>query len=209
MFERAFASYGLPETIRSDNGTPFASAGVTGLIRLGVWWAKLGIRHERIQPGKPQQNGRHERFHLTLKEAMEPTEPDRVAQASRFEAFRIDYNEERPHEALGQTPPAHHYTPSPRQLPERLADPEYPREADVRRVRSRGEIRWAGGLIYVSEALIGELVAIEEIADGELRMRFFDTPLAVLDLRQKRLRRLGVPARGHAQSSNLSPIYPV
>jgi transposase InsO family protein len=209
VFERAFATYGLPDTIRSDNGAPFAAAGVVGMTRLGVWWAKLGIRHERTQPGKPQQNGRHERFHLTLREAMEPPARDRESQAERFEAFRIDYNQERPHEALGQTPPADHYRPSSRQLPEKLPEPDYPREADVRRVRSSGEIRWAGGLVYVSMALIGELVAIEEIADGELRMRFFDTPLAVLDLRQKRLRRLGVPARGHTQSRNLSPIYPV
>ncbi|WP_225421613.1 DDE-type integrase/transposase/recombinase, partial [Sphingomonas parva] len=91
VFERVFAAYGLPEMIRSDNGTPFASAGVVGMTKLGVWWAKLGIRHERIMPGKPQQNGRHERFHLTLKEAMEPPSTDRAAQVQRFEAFRAYY----------------------------------------------------------------------------------------------------------------------
>ena len=205
VFERAFEAYGLPETIRSDNGSPFASAGITGLTALGVWWAKLGIRHERIAPGRPQQNGRHERFHLTLKEAMEPPPPDRAAQAARFEAFRSDYNEERPHQALGQTAPERHYQASPRPLPAALPEPDYPSHADIRRVRSNGEIKWAGATLYVSEALIGELVAIEETENGELQMRFYDKPIAVIDTRQKRLRRLGVPARGHAQPVKVSP----
>jgi transposase InsO family protein len=199
IFERAFEEYGLPETIRSDNGSPFASVGVTGLTQLSVWWIKLGIRHERIAPGRPQQNGRHERFHLTLKEAMEPSPPDRAAQAARFEAFRLEYNEERPHQALGQTPPARHYIPSPRALPSRLPEPDYPSDAKIRRVRSTGDIRWAGALLYVSEALIGELVAIEETEIGELKMRFYDKPIAIIDTRRKRLRRLGVPARGHPE----------
>ncbi len=209
VFERAFERFGLPETILSDNGSPFASAGVTGLTRLGVWWAKLGIRHERIVPGRPQQNGRHERFHLTLKEAMAPAPADRSAQAAMFEAFRSDYNEERPHQALEQTAPARHYEPSPRALPKPLPEPDYPGEADIRRVRSNGEIKWAGETLYVSEALIGELVAIEETESGELRMRFYAKPIGIIDTRQKKLRRLGVPARGHAHSSKVSPIYPV
>lgn len=209
IFERAFKDYGLPETIRSDNGSPFASAGVTGLTALGVWWAKLGIRHERIVPGRPQQNGRHERFHLTLKEAMEPVSPDRLSQAARFEAFRLDYNHERPHQALGQRCPATVYRRSPRPLPEALPEPDYPSQADIRRVRSSGEIKWGGGMIYVSEALIGEWVAIEETETGELQMRFYDKPIGVIDPRQKRLRRLGVPARGHTKSEKVSPMYPV
>jgi hypothetical protein len=209
VFERAFADHGLPETIRSDNGSPFAAPGIVGLTKLGVWWAKLGIGHERIEPGRPQQNGRHERFHLTLTEAMEPPSPDRVSQAARFEAFRTDYNEERPHEALGQTPPADHYQPSPRPLPAHLPEPDYPREADIRRIRSSGEIKWGGNLLYVSTALVGELVAIEETDNGELRMRFYDTTIGVIDTRQRRLRRLGAPARGRSQPANMSPIYPV
>ncbi|PZR61985.1 MAG: integrase, partial [Stutzerimonas stutzeri] len=194
-FERAFADYGLPEVIRSDNGSPFAANGVTGLTTLSVWWAKLGIRHERTALGRPQQNGRHERFHLTLREAMDPPAADRAAQVARFETFRTYYNEERPHEALEQTPPARHYCRSPRELPSRLSEPNYPQEAVIRRVRSNGEIRWAGELIFVSETLIGEWVAIEELDDGEMRMRFYDTPIATLDPRQKRLFRLRVPAR--------------
>ena len=210
VFERAFAAYGLPEAIRSDNGPPFASTGVTGLTALSVWWARLGIRHERIAPGHPQQNGRHERFHLTLKEAMEPTAPDLATQADRFEAFRSDYNTQRPHQALGQTPPARHYEPSPRPMPERLDEPDYPKQADIRRVRSNGEIKWNGATLFVSSALIGELVAIEETPAGDLLMRFYNTPIGVIDTRQKRLRRLIVPARGDdQQQTNLSPIYPV
>uniref|UniRef100_UPI00166F39EA integrase core domain-containing protein n=1 Tax=Aureimonas glaciei TaxID=1776957 RepID=UPI00166F39EA len=109
LFERAFAEHGLPEVIRSDNGTPFAAAGPTGLTQLSAWWIKLGIRHERIDPGVPQQNGRHERCHLTLLEAMRPPAADRAEQQQRFDAFQADYNSERPHQALGQKPPASLY----------------------------------------------------------------------------------------------------
>lgn len=210
VFTRAFAEYGLPQAIRSDNGPPFASTGVTGLTALGVWWAKLGIRHERITPGCPQQNGRHERFHLTLKEAMEPKAPDIATQARRFEIFRRDYNTERPHEALGQTPPARHYIASTRPLPSRLAEPEYPADFDIRRVRSNGEIKWGGGLIFVSMALIGERVAIEDTPCGQLVMRFYNTPIGVIDTKQRRLIRLLAPARGSQQPNHqLSPTYPV
>ncbi|MGO1076314.1 integrase core domain-containing protein, partial [Inquilinus sp. CA228] len=186
-----------------------ASPGVTGLTRLSAWWAKLGIRHERTAPGKPQQNGRQERFHLTLREAIEPPAADRAAQAARFAEFRAYYNHERPHEALGQTPPARHYQPSPRPLPKRLPEPEYPREADIRRVRSNGEIKWAGDFLFVSEVLVGEWVAIEERETGELRMRFYNTPIGVIDPQQKRLRRVGALARRRPTPTHLSPIYPV
>jgi len=209
IFERAFRAYGLPEVIRSDNGVPFATVGVTGLSALGVLWAKLGIRHERIAPGHPQQNGRHERFHLTLKEAMQPPAFDPAAQAERFTRFKHGYNHERPHQALGQTPPAQHYQPSPRSLPERLPEPDYPPHADIRRVRSSGEIKWGGTMLFVSETLAGEWVAIEELETGEVQMRFDATPIAIIDTRHKRLRRLGLPARGQTQAQKLSPTYPV
>ena len=132
LFERAFREHGLPEVIRSDNGVPFATAGVCGLTALTVWWVKLGIRHERIDPGHPQQNGWHERFHRTLLEAMVPVSPTLEAQEQRFAAFVRDYNEERPHEALGQRPPRSLYQRSRRELPDRLAEPAYPAEAAVR-----------------------------------------------------------------------------
>jgi transposase InsO family protein len=190
IFEAAFEEYGLPEVIRSDNGPPFASTGVTGLTALSVWWIKLGIRPERIDPGRPQQNGRHERFHLTLLEAMRPPEPNRAAQAARFEAFRRDYNHERPHQALSQLPPATFYDPSPRKLPARPDEPNYPAEAAVRSVRSNGDIKWRGQLVHISSALAGETVAVEEDDDGDWCVRFYDHPLGIIDRKQNRLRRL-------------------
>lgn len=189
LLERAFREYGLPQIIRSDNGSPFASSGATGLTALSVWWIKLGIHHERIDPGHPQQNGRHERFHLTLLEAMRPAPPTRAAQARRFSAFARDYNEERPHEALGQRPPASVYQPSPREMPRRLPKPDYPSEAAVRQVRSNGEIKWRGELIHVCSALAGEAVAVEETEDGSWQVRFFDVPVGIIDQQTCKLRR--------------------
>ena len=188
LFERAFREHGLPEVIRSDNGSPFASAGVTGLTRLSAWWARLGIAHERTDPGSPQQNGRHERMHLTLKEAMHPPAPDRAAQARRFEAFARDYNEERPHEALGQRPPAEFYAPAPRQMPARDPEPDYPAGAAVRVVRANGEIRWLGRLVAVSTALAGEPVAVEEDENGDLTLRYYAKPLGRIDPKDMKLR---------------------
>jgi hypothetical protein len=175
--------------IRSDNGPPFATAGVTGLSVLSAWWAKLGVVHERIDPGRPQQNGRHERFHLTLLEAMRPACRNRMEQARRFMAFQRDYNEERPHEALGQKPPASVYRPSPRPMPSRLPEPDYPPEGAVRRVRSNGEIKWRGDLVGISTALVGEFVCIEETDDGQWSVRFYERPLGVIDHVTNRLRR--------------------
>jgi len=202
LFERAFFEYGLPEVIRSDNGPPFASTGPSGLTGLSVWWIKLGLTHERIDPGHPQQNGRHERFHLTLLEAMQPAEPDRAAQERRFAAFARDYNAERPHQALGQRTPASVYRPSPRKMPERLPEPTYPAEAAVRKVRSNGEIKWRGELIAISTALAGEAVAVEETEGAEWRVRFFDVPIGTIDLDKKKLRRLALPARGDGEPAD-------
>jgi len=201
VFERAFRDYGLPEVIRSDNGTPFASTGTTGLTGLSVWWIKLGIKHERIDPGHPQQNGRHERLHLTLLEAMRPPEPNRAAQARRFRAFVRDYNEERPHEALGQRPPASVYQRSSRKMPSRLPEPDYPAEAAVRKVRSNGEIKWQGELIHICSALVGEAVAIEETEAGQWQVRFFETPIGWIDPTKKKLRRLTVPVHGDGEAT--------
>jgi putative transposase len=166
-FERVFCEYGLPDAIRTDNGTPFASIGAGGLSRLAVWWVKLGIYPERIEPGHPEQNGRHERMHLTLKqECCLPPAATPVAQQLRFDAFGRSYNFERPHQALDLRPPGAFYRPSPRPYPVLLEDPCYPAHAAVRRVRSNGEIRWKGKLIFVSEALIGEAVGIRETLVG-------------------------------------------
>ena len=139
--ERVFREYGLPEVIRSDNGSPFASVGLGGLSKLAVWWVKLGIVPERIQPGHPEQNGRLERLHRTLKgEVASPPRRNRREQQRAFDEFRRQYNQERPHEALGQQAPARHYQPSSREYPARVSSPEYPSEAQVRRVRSNGQI---------------------------------------------------------------------
>jgi transposase InsO family protein len=180
VMERAFRTYGLPRVIRSDNGQPFASTGVTGLSRLSVWWIKLGIHPERITPGKPQQNGRLERLHRTLLEAMRPTSPNRAHQARRFQAFRRDYNHERPHQALDQSPPATFYTPSPRPMPRKLADPDYPSAMITRRVRANGEIKILGGSVHISSALAGEGVGIEQTETG-WRVWFYSQPIGLLD----------------------------
>lgn len=181
VFERVFREYGLPLAIRTDNGPPFASVGAGGLSPLSVWWIKLGIMPERIKPGHPEENGRHERFHRTLKEdTMSPPAADPNAQQERCDGFRLVYNNLRPHEALGQVPPASLYTSSPRPYPQHIGDIEYPPMTMVRRVRSNGQIKWHGGLVYVSASLIGELVGITEEKEGWL-VSFGPIPLGLLD----------------------------
>jgi transposase InsO family protein len=172
--ERAFREYGLPQVLRSDNGTPFAMPrGVVGLSRLAVWWLKLGIRPERIAPGCPQQNPRHERLHRTLKqETASPPQRTRCAQQRAFARFRTVYNHERPHEALAQQPPASCYVPSPRPYPARVVSPDYAAPLVVRRVRGDGDIKWRGAHIFLSQALAGEPVGLEEVADGCWRVTF-------------------------------------
>ena len=188
--ERVFRDYGLPRAIRSDNGAPFASLGVGGLSRLGVWWVKLGITPERIEPGQPQQNGRHERMHRTLKaECASPPASDGAAQQRRFTRFREEFNHQRPHEALGQRVPAQHYSSSPRRYPSKLEDPHYPAEYELRRVRTNGGIKWQGELIFISEALIGEVIGIRENYDGDGELYFGPLPLGRIDALTLRLLR--------------------
>ncbi|MBC7284682.1 integrase core domain-containing protein [Hoeflea sp.] len=181
LFRQAFEDHGLPEVIRTDNGSPFASASVTGLTSLSAHWTRLGIRHERIAPGKPQQNGRHERFHLTLKEAMTPPEKSQAEQQRRFDLYRQDYNEERPHEALGQQVPGRFFHKSQRVMPARIPEPDYPAEAKVRRVRSNGEIKWKGSLVFISTAIRADSVALVEIDNDVFEVRFYDRPIGQID----------------------------
>lgn len=149
VFEAAFREYGLPWAIRSDNGTPFASHGIAGLSRLSVWWIRLGIRPERIEPGQPQQNGRHERMHLTLKnETASPSAATVRRQQQRFDAFQEEYNQQRPHEALELATPASKYQPSARPYPARLPEMAYPTEWACRRVRPCGRVRLHGGQFF-------------------------------------------------------------
>jgi putative transposase len=188
-FESVFRTYGLPLAIRTDNGSPFASVGAGGLTRLSAWWVKLGISLERIAPGHPEQNGRHERMHLTLKQdCCQPPAESAAAQQQAFDAFRRVYNSQRPHQALGMQTPASHYQPSPRPYPACLEDPCYPAEASVRRVRSNGEVRWKGNLVFLSEALIREAVAVTETLTG-YAVHFGPVLLGSLDLKGERLLR--------------------
>jgi transposase InsO family protein len=190
--DRLFLEHGLPRAIRSDNGSPFAGSGAGGLTRLSARWAKMGIRLERIYPGKPQQNGRHERMHGTLKaEACAPPAASAPAQQRRFDAFRREFNDERPHEALGQQPPKLFYAPSPRPYPRCLEDPCYGPDEAVRQVRSDGEIKWRGTKVFISAAIVGEAVGIREREDGHWLVRFADVPLALIDRYSGKVARFG------------------
>lgn len=147
--ERLFREHGLPKALRMDNGPPFASSGAGGLTRLAVSWIKLGIRLERIDPGCPQQNGRHERMHRTLKaDTSKPPAESAAEQQARFDRFRRIFNEERPHEALGQVTPASCYRAADRPYPDRIDEPWYDADHQVRRVRTDGSIKWGGELIF-------------------------------------------------------------
>jgi transposase InsO family protein len=183
-FERAFREYGLPLAIRSDNGSPFGSRGPGGLTRLSVWWKKLGIAPHFIHPASPQENGRHERMHRTLKaQTSAPPANNAPEQQTRFDVFRRHYNEERPHEALGQQPPASAYMPSPRAMPPRAEDPWYDADHQARRVRSKGEIKWKNEFVFIGEALVGELVGITELETGDHIVRFCDLDVGLIDHR--------------------------
>jgi putative transposase len=183
LFERVFREYGLPCKIRSDNGAPFASLGLGGLSPLAVWWLRLGISLERIQPGHPEQNGRHERMHRTLKEAIK-IQRTLGRQQRVLDEFRRDYNQERPHEALGQQPPASIYEPSRRDFPSRLLAVSYPDDWLARSVRRKGEIKWRGKHLYVSKSLAGQWVGLQPLAEGLWTIHFMTQPLAILDERK-------------------------
>ena len=197
VFERLFREHGLPAVMRVDNGAPFsAPRGLGGLSGLSVWWLKLGIRPERIAAGRPDQNGCHERLHRTLnEETASPPAASLAAQQRRFDAFRFEYNVIRPHEALGQVPPAQVYAASPRRFPERLREPVYEAGARVKRVSAHGTIRWRGELVHISRALAGEPIGLIETADGDWTVRYFDLDLAVIDRRTLSLRSCGAGGR--------------
>jgi putative transposase len=186
-FERTFRAFGLPRVLRTDNGSPFATTGAGQLSHLAVWWLKLGIHLDRIAPGHPEQNGRHERFHLTLQE--ETTTPPATtpqAQQRRFDRMRRQFNTVRPHEALGQQPPARTYVPSPRPYPARLEDPWYDATHQVRRVKQTGQIKWQGELVFVSEAVRGELLGLAETERGDWTVRFLNVELGRIDRQTRR-----------------------
>ena len=182
IFESAFREYGVPWAIRSDNGTPFASNAIGGLSRLSIWWIRLGIVPERIEPGHPEQNGRHERMHLTLKnETASPSRPSLRSQQQCFNAFRQEYNTQRPHEALGQRTPADVYQGSPRTYPSRLPEPQYDAATAVRYVHNNGEITWRGRRLYLGGVLGGQHVGLKEVSAGHWLVSLCQTPIGVLD----------------------------
>ena len=183
VFEQVFAANGVPDVIRSDNGAPFASRGLLGLSRLSVWWLKLGIIPERIAPGHPEQNGRHERMHRTLKaETTRPARPTLLSQQERFDTFCEEYNTERPHEALDMKRPADVYQPSSRPFG---GTPElsYPLHDEVIRVRPGGHARvlHRGPGFFLSSALEGERIGVRELPSGMLLLTFANLDLGYLD----------------------------
>ena len=215
VFTAVFRSFGLPLAIRCDNGSPFGSRGAGGLTRLSAWWLKLGIEPHFVRPASPQENGRHERMHRTLKAQTScPPATNAAEQQARFDAFRQHYNHERPHEALGQVPPVDLYVPSPRAMPDRLEDPWYDADHQVRRVRSNGEIKWKGQFVFIGEALVDELVGIAELETADHVVRFCDLDIGLID-RCGLFTRFAPPREGlrepgeQAAKPKLSGIIPV
>ena len=187
-FRVIFREYGLPAAIRSDNGEPFAAPSLARLSRLSVWWIRLGIRPVLIAPGSPYQNGTHERMHRTLKAATtRPPAPTRGGQQRRFTAFRREYNDVRPHEALGQQPPSRRYAPSRRPFPRELPPVVYPRHYEIRRVSAPGVMCWHARTIVISTVLVGEDIGLEPIDDGEWDIHFGPIRLGRFDERRWRI----------------------
>jgi transposase InsO family protein len=195
IFEAAFRQYGMPAAIRTDNGAPFASAAIGGLSRLAVWWIKLGIVPERIEAGHPEQNGRHERMHRTLKqEVATPPAANWRKQQRELDRFRREYNQVRPHEALDMQTPASVYVASAREFPARVPEPEYPATMLVRSVHSHGHFRWKKRHnVFLSEVLWGERIGLLPVDDRWFTVYFAQIPLAQFDSWQRRI--LPLPKR--------------
>ena len=188
VFTRLFKEFGLPKRIRTDNGVPFATNTLGRLSQLSAWWVRLGILPEFIEPGKPQQNGRHERMHRTLKaETTRPPARTRRAQQSKFDHFREEFNCQRPHEALDMRTPAACYEPSPRKMPHKPPPLEYPDRFEVRYVSANGGIRWNHQWVNVSHVCVGEYVGLEEIDDGVWNVYFGPLKLGRLLERHMRI----------------------
>ena len=189
VFTRLFQQWGLPLRIRTDNGVPFAgTSSLCRLSQLSVWWLRLGILPELIQPGKPQQNGRHERMHRTLKaEATRPPKGNLSAQQRRFNEYRGEFNNIRPHEALAMDKPVQWQEVSLRRMPSKLLPMEYPDWFEVRKVSSAGGMRWSRHWVNVSQALQGEQVGLEQVHDGLWDVYFGVKKLGRLDERNMRI----------------------
>jgi transposase InsO family protein len=202
LFEATFREFGLPDAIRTDNGEPFASVGLLGLSRLSIWWIRLGIAHQRIDPGRPQQNGSHERMHGTLKrQTASPPARSLRSQQARFDAFCLEYNQQRPHEGLpGMATPASLYRPSVRAYPQRLPELMYTSGHELRYVDQSGKFRWAGQKIRLSKVLSEQVIALralEEVCGSSpasenenfWMVRFGTIELGILDVHRGRMLR--------------------
>jgi transposase InsO family protein len=187
--DAAMREYGMPERIRTDNGAPFAGLGLLGLSKLSLGRMKLGIVHERIQPGRPQQNGRHERMHRTLKEdTAKPPAGTLTAQQKKFDRFRLTFNHERPHEALGNETPGSIYVPSARMFPSRVESFQYPKSFLTRRVNNSGDISWHKGRVFVSEVFRNEDIGLEQMDEDLHKVFFHDTELGEFNSADMRFR---------------------
>lgn len=186
QFQKAFYLYGLPDFIKTDNGLPFAGSGIAGLSQLSIWWLKLGIIPERIQPGHPEQNGRHERMHRTLKEATTtPPRSNLYRQQQRFDEFINEYNHERTHEALNGKTPGEIYQRSKRELPSKLPEVTYPDHFVIRFARSNGQIKWNGKKYFISELLYGEPIGVDQISEEKIAIYFSKLKIKEIDLRDE------------------------
>lgn len=205
IFERVFKEYGLPNTIRTDNGIPFSSCNALfGLSKLSVWWLRLGVAIERIKPGKPQQNGRHERMHLTLKkEATKPAAFNFLQQQGKFEYFIEEYNNERPHQAIGMKYPAELYVPSVR-VYQGLPDVEYPFHDKTVTVTSCGRICINTKKINFSTVFAGQKVGISEVEDKIWLVSFMQYDLGYFDEETCRLEPIDNPFK--AKVLPMSPV---
>lgn len=191
-FRRLFREVGLPESIRTDNGAPFASTGIHGLCELNVWWMQLGIVHQRIRPSSPQENGQHERMHQDLKrEAARPAAANLGAQQRKLERFRRRYNEERPHDGIGGALPEECWSPSPRPYPERIQQPEYPSHMEVRRVSTAGTFRLKAKQPFLSQALAEQYIGLEEVGEGLWNIIYYETLLGRIDERTRTITGIG------------------
>ena len=200
-FEHSFRQYGLPEVIRTDNGTPFSSRGLGGLSRLSYWWIRLSIYPERIEPGHPEQNGRHERIHKTLKDhTAKPPAKNIVAQQRRFNDFRYEYNKHRPHEALQMRTPSDCYSSSPREFPSRLPKISYPDHMQIKRVQPHGGFRYKNKRLFLTECLTGDYVGVEQIDEDTSKLWYCDYLLGRIDHRKWQI----VPAKPSLLSVQLA-----
>lgn len=187
-FEWSFREYGLPDAMRIDNGPPFASLSLGGISQLSKWWIRLGIKPERIEPGKPQQNGRHERMHRSLKAAVaSPPKYSMGAQQRAFDHFVTEFNEQRSHEALGRKTPSQVYRASLRRYPEKLPVVQYDEGYDVRQVRQNGEIKWQGNFLYLSQVLAKEPIALKQVTESQWEIYFSFYLLGIYDECKKKI----------------------